>query len=124
MKKYLCTLTISISLFLIAGPVYAQWDVPNLIAGNINECVSCGTGDPLNGVVLTVDRIGGEPYVHPIEEEGEGVGYLIMGGNGGSYTLTFEKPGYTTVTLENICVDDGHNHCPNIVVNDVCLSKK
>ena len=115
MKKYLCTLTISISLFLIAGPVYAQfYDTPNVIGGNINECVSCGTGGPLEGVVVTIDNdwvLGEEVGVS------EGGGYLWVFVPDGCYTLTFEKPGYTTVTVDNVCLS-------GYTFTDVCLSKE
>ena len=109
MKKYLCTLTISICLFLIAGPVYADWY--DFYCGNVTECVSCGDAPPLEGVIVT---IGG----YTAETADNGAYFFGIGaGPRGCNTLTFEKPGYTTVTVYNVCLS-------GYTFTDVCLRRK
>ena len=120
MKKYLCTLTISISLFLIAGPVSVQaWGIPGYgtyrgIQGYVTECVSCGTGDTLGGVVVGIVP---EAFAGITTSTGDDGQYGFLPLNKGCYTATFSKPGYTTVTKTNQCVTESRPW----VFLDVCL---
>jgi hypothetical protein len=114
MKKYLCVLTISISLFLIAGPVSVQAQVHGSpwysIIATVTECVGCGDAPLLDGVSViydsssTKETIDGEYFTWSTE---------------GCHTLKFEKPGYTTVT-KSACVNT-HKWQESL---DVCLSEK
>ena len=109
MKKYLCTLAISICLFLIASPVSA--DYYSFYAGNVTECVSCGEAPPLEGVSVTIDGL-------TVETAPNGAYMFLIGSVPyGCHTLTFEKPGYTTVTVDNVCLS-------GYTFTDVCLSKE
>ena len=111
MKKYLITLTISISLFLIAGTVYAfPYTIPeyDMLSGTVTECVGCGYAPPLEGVIVTMS--GASSQI--LETDYNGV-YFSGIQWGGCYNVTFEKPGYTTVTKYK-CVSE-------IDTLDVCL---
>ena len=114
MKKYLCTLTISISLFLIAGPVYAGCTYGfNSITGHVTECANCGAeGEPFPGVYATLESTKYPNRTRTTDADGM---YFLMPPDG-CYTLTIWKPGYGSVTKENVCVDG----C-ELVRNDFCL---
>ena len=118
MKKYLCTLTISISLFLIAGPVYAgcSWGQTNFIYGYVTECANCGAeGEPFPGAFATLDSTKYPDHYPETRVSDEDGMYMFMTAEG-CYTLTIWKPGYGAVTKENVCI----NGCV-LVQNDFCL---
>ena len=114
MKKYLCTLTISISLFLIAGPVSVQAQVHGSpwysIIATVTECVGCGDAPLLDGVSVTYDS---SSTLETIDGE-----YFTWSSEG-CHTLTFEKPGYTTVT-KSVCLNSHHLY----EWLEVCLSPR
>jgi hypothetical protein len=106
MKKYLCTLTISISLFLIAGPVYAgcSWGQFNVILGNVSECANCGAeGEPLPGAFVWLEGTKYPTRTMTAHTNDDGMYSFIMFPDD-CYTLTSWKPGYGAVTKENVCV--------------------
>ena len=105
MKKYLCTLTISISLFLIAGPVDAQYD-PGIwrgIDGYVTDCGSCGTGGPLSGVAVRLEPEAWTNNDFITDDDGF---FTFFPLSEGCYTLKFWKPGYGAVTKTNVCVNN------------------